>query len=237
MREKLELKTQDNHIIFGTLDSNDNNRLLIFVHGFTGDQYEHHYFNATPFFMENNFDTFRFDFYARNENRARSLTESSITTHSQDLSVVIDNFKNKYDELILIGHSFGPLVILNTDLSNISKLVLWDPTTPFKNLEDKNAIFNQSLDKYIFRRSVDFLVSKQMVEEWMSADLKDLVRKVSIPCKIIFAGDYNKPELWKPYLPEFKVEHESVIIENATHGFVEEGTEQKLFEETLKWIE
>jgi len=116
MREKIALKTQDNHKIFGTLDLNDNSVLLIFVHGFTGNKDEHHYFNAVPFFMKNNFDTFRFDFYARETNHARPLAESSITTHSQDLEVVIDHFKDKYDELILIGHSLGPLVILNTDL-------------------------------------------------------------------------------------------------------------------------
>jgi len=75
-----------------------------------------------------------------------------------------------------------------------------------------------------------------MVDEWMSADLNSLVEKLSIPCKIIFAGGCNKHELWKPYLLKFKVEHVYVIVKNATHGFIEEGTEQKLFEEALKWI-
>ena len=235
MREKTELKTQDDYIIYGTLDSNNNKTLLIFVHGFTGGQDEHHYLNAAPFFIKNNFDTFRFDFYSRNNN-TRPLAESSITSHSKDLKLIIDNFKDKYGELILIGHSFGPLVILSTDLSDISKLILWDPTTPFKNIKDKNASFDSSLNKYIFHWGMDFLVSKQMVDEWMSADLNSLVEKLSIPCKIIFAGDCNKHKLWKSYLPKFKVKHESAIIEGATHGFIEEGTEQKLFEETLKWI-
>lgn len=87
--------------------------------------------------MDNNFDTFRFDFYAKQNNNARPLVESSITTHSQDLKVIIDNFKDKYDELILVWHSLGPLVILSTDLFNISKLVLWDPTTSFNNIKEK----------------------------------------------------------------------------------------------------
>lgn len=75
-----------------------------------------------------------------------------------------------------------------------------------------------------------------MVEQWMSIDLNSLIEKLTIPCKIIFAGAYNKHELWEQYLPKFQVKFESVIIGGATHGFIEEGTEQKLFEETLKWI-
>jgi len=235
MRKETQLKTDDNYIIYGTLDSNNNQRLIIFVHGFTGNKDEHHYFNAVPFFNKKKFDTFRFDFYSRNIH-ARPLTESCITTHSKDLRSIIDNFKDKYDELILIGHSFGPLVILSTDLSNITKIILWEPTTPFKNIEDKKATYDSNLNTYIFQWGMDFLVSKTMVDEWMSADLNYLVEKLSIPCKIIFAGNSNKHELWKPYLNKIKAQNKSVIIDGATHGFIEEGTEQKLFEETLKWI-
>ncbi len=235
MRKEIQLKTNDNHIIYGTLDSNNNSTLLIFVHGFTGDKDEHHYFNAVPFFIKRGFDTFRFDFYSREIN-ARPLVDSSITTHSKDLRLIIDNFKDRYDELILIGHSFGPLVILSTDLSNITKIILWDPTTPFKNIEDKKATYNSNLNTYIFHWGMDFLVSKTMVDEWMSVDLNYLVEKLSVSCKIIFARNSDKHKLWKPYLNKIKAQNNSVIINGATHGFIEEGIEQKLFEETLKWI-
>ncbi len=235
METQVQIKTFDNHIIYGTLNSNNNSTLLIFVHGFTGNKDEHHYLNATTFFTKRGFDTFRFNFYSR-EIDARSLTESSITTHLTDLELVINNFKCNYNKLILIGHSLGALIILSTDLSNISKLVLWDPTTPFKSIKDKKAIFDPNLNKYIFHWEVDFLINKQMVKEWMHIDLNHLVKELSIPCKIIFAGNYNKHELWKPYLNKFKVKNDVTIIKNATHGFIEEGTERKLFEETLKWI-
>ena len=89
MKDKIELKTDDNHIIYGTLDSNNNSTLLIFVHGFTGNKDEHHYFNAVPFFIERGFDIFRFDFYSREIN-ARPLIDSSITTQSNDLKLIIN---------------------------------------------------------------------------------------------------------------------------------------------------
>lgn len=236
MREKIQLKTNDNHIIYGTLDSKNNKTLLIFVHGFTGQQDEHHYLNAVPFFIKNNFDTFRFDFYARQASCARPLAESSITTHTEDLKLIIDSFKDKYDNLVLIGHSFGPLAILNTDLSNISKLVLWDPTTALNNLKDKNIEYNSSLDKYILHWGMDIIVGEKMIKEWQSLNLNQLIEKLSIPCKFIFAENSSKHESWKPFLNKIKAKNESVIIEGATHGFIEEGVEQELFEETLKWI-
>jgi len=235
MRDKIELKTEDNHIIYGTLDSNNNKTLLIFVHGYTGSQNEHQYFNAVPFFTKNDFDTFRFDFYSKNKN-GRSLNDCSLTNHSDDLNLIINNFKDKYDKLIVIGHSLGGLVILKSDLSNVSKIILWDPTTPFKDLKHRNATYDSNLDKYLVKGKMDFFVGKKLIDEWMFSDFNILLPKIKIPCKIIFAGNNNKFELWKPYLDKIQVEHEFVTVESATHCFIEEGTEQKLFEETLKWI-
>lgn len=57
------------------------------------------------------------------------------------------------------------------------------------------------------------------------------------PCKFIFAGNYNKQQARQPYLTEIPVEHSIASIAGASHGFIEEGTEQKLFEETFIWIQ
>ncbi|MCK5630175.1 MAG: hypothetical protein KAI26_06140 [Nanoarchaeota archaeon] len=236
MQKEIQLKTKDNHIIYGTLNSEQKSQtLLIFVHGLTGTQDEHHYFNAVPFFTKRNFDTFRFDLYSKNPN-ARRLIECSITTHSEDLKLIIDFFKNRYENLILISHSLGALVILSTDLSDISKIVLWDPTAGFNDIKEKGGVYNPELDKYILNWRMDIIIRKQMVEEWKSLTPDRLVNRITVPCKFIFAGNYNKYQLWKPFLDKIKVKNESVIVEGATHGFIEEGTEQKLFNETLTWI-
>jgi predicted esterase len=235
MRKQIQIKTPDNYIIYGTLDSDNNQTLLIFVHGITGNQDEHHYFNAVPFFTKNGFDTFRFDLYS-DKDGARSLSESTIMGHSKDLELIINNFKDKYKKIILIGHSLGAPVILKTNLSSISKIVLWDPTTGFKKIEDQEGEYCQEIDKYILHWGMDIIIGKQMVEEWKSLNIDKLIENLTIPCKFIFAGNHNKHELWKPFLNKIKVKNKSVIVEGATHCFVEEGTEQKLFEETLKWI-
>lgn len=236
MQTEIQLKTPDNHVIYGTLDSKEKSQsLIIFVHGITGNQNEHQYFNAAPFFTEKGFDAFRFDFYPREPN-VRSLSEISITSHTQDLKLIIDNFKEKYQDLILIGHSLGGLVILNTDLTDISKIVLWDPTTGFSDIKEKQGSYSSDLDKYILHWGMDIIVSKQLIEEWKSLDINNLVEKLNTPCKFIFAGNTDKHKLWQPFLEKIKTKNEIVEIENATHCFTEEGTEQKLFQETFNWI-
>ncbi|MFA6177505.1 MAG: alpha/beta fold hydrolase [Candidatus Paceibacterota bacterium] len=236
MRKEIQLTTKDGHIIYGTFDSAQKSKtLLIFVHGFTGHRNEHHYFNAASFFPEKGFDTFRFDFYGGKLN-ARLLSKVSLQEHISDLKLVIDTFKEKYDDIILIGHSLGCIVVLNTDLSDISKIVLWDPSSKLKNLKEKNAEYNADLDKYIFNSRLSIIVSKELVKEWQDVNIGNLAEKINVPCKFIFAGNHNKLEVWKPFLSKIKVANEFAIVEGASHVFIEEGVEQKLFEETLNYI-
>ena len=236
MQKEITLKTNDGHTIYGTLDSQEESKtLLIFVHGLTGHQNEHHYFNAVPFFTKEGFHTFRFNFYAEEDN-ARQSSDCSITTHVQDLEQVINHFTKKYDEIILIGHSLGPLVILSSDLSKVAKLVLWDPTSGFDKIEDKNGYYDSNLKKYVLRRGMEVILGEQMIEEWKKLNPKDLVGKITVPCKFIFSENCDKHEIWQPFLDQVKVEKDVVIIKNATHGFIEEGTELELFKETLKWL-
>jgi pimeloyl-ACP methyl ester carboxylesterase len=72
MQKELQFITVDNYTIYGTLDSASSDTLIIFIHGLTGNQYEHHYFNAVPFFNNHDYDTFRFDLYSKRKN-ARQL--------------------------------------------------------------------------------------------------------------------------------------------------------------------
>ncbi len=77
---------------------------------------------------------------------------------------------------------------------------------------------------------------KELVNEWKTIDIGKLAEKINVPCKFIFAGNYNKFETWKPFLGKIKVANEFAIVEGASHVFIEEGVEEKLFEETLNYI-
>ncbi len=238
MEKRLTLITEDNFTIYGTLNNSGaaSTKLIIFVHGLTGGQNEHHYFNAVPFFTKEGFDTFRFDFYS-DENNARQLSDCSITIHAQDLTTVVNYFKDTYDQVFLVGHSLGVPVILRTNLSPITKIVLWDPTSGMKSLEEKNCVYNEKLGKYILNWGLEIIIGQNMIDEWKEAsNLKVSVEKITKPCKFVFAENGKKYEAWKPYLQFIKVPYESAVVGGASHVFVEEGAEQKLFDETLEWL-
>lgn len=236
MRKEVTIDTPDNFTIHGTLDSKEKvNKIIIFVHGLTGRKDEHHYFNAVPFFTEKGFDTFRFNLYSRKTN-SRALSKSSITTHSSDIRTVLDYFKSTYNDIILIGHSLGALAILKSNMKDVSKIILWDPTSKIDSFEEKNATFCPELDKYILHWGMDIIISKEMIEEWMSIDIPKLLDEIKIPCHTIFAGNDVKHKLWKPYLKNINIESKSIIVDGASHCFIEEGTETKLFDETYNLL-
>ena len=235
MRKDMKIPTKDGFNIYGTLDSCESRRLIIFIHGMTGNKDEHHYFNAASFFNKRGFDTFRFNFYSRKKD-SRQLVDSTLTTHIDDLNAVIDKFTGDYDETILISHSFGGILVPNVELSKVSKIVFWDPSSGFNNLEDKSITYERSMDKYRLNWGKTILVNKLLIEQWMAVSVEELVDKVTVPCKFIFAGNNNKEDIWGPQLDKIKVPYKTSAIEGASHQFVEEGSEEKLFEETLKFI-
>jgi pimeloyl-ACP methyl ester carboxylesterase len=252
MQERITLPTSDGHTIYGTWDSaseserksdsyslRDTRRsLIIFVHGLTGNMYEHHYFNAVPFFTSRGFDTFRFNHYSAHD-EARQLSECSISIHTEDLTTVINFFMDQYqyEHMFLVGHSLGAPVILNTDLHSIKKIVLWDPTRGMKNLEEKGCYYHKGLGNYVLEWGLDILLSQEMINDWKkAADIPSQIKKIIKPCKLIFAQKCDIHEHWQPFLKDIKVPYESVVIPGATHGFNQEGVEERLFQETLAWL-
>jgi len=234
MEKILKIPTNDNHIIYGTLNSFDKkkDKLIIFVHGLSGNQHEHQYFNAVPFFCSRNFDTFRFDFYPKAKN-ARQSSQSSISTHISDLNTIISFFDKKYKKIYLIGHSLGCIVIMNANLNNIDKIIYWDPTYGFKSLEEKQITYNKNLDKYILHWGWESIISKEFLEEWQeSYDVRNYSKRLTKNCRFVFAEKSSKYLIWKDYIKNYKYS----IITNASHRFIEEGTLNKLFEESLKML-
>lgn len=240
METIVKLKTADNHTINGTLNSVDSDTLIIFVHGLTGGQWEHHYLRAPEFFNPKGIDTFKFDFYS-SEEEGRVFSETSVPVHSQDLTQVLKHFKDKYQKLILVGHSLGAPVILETNLEAVERIILWDPADGISSYDDiarKEGTYHEVGDYYTINNcGKEIIIGKPMIDSWIKAsDTEYYASKITKPCKFIFAGQESKKKSWGPYIDQLTVEHDQVTIEGASHVFFEEGTLQKAYEEMHSWI-
>ncbi len=233
MEEKVNIKTDDDHIIYGTLNypSQVTDKLIIFVHGLTGSQKEHQFYDAARFFPARGYATYRFNLYSRDE-KGRVLSDISIKTQSKDLNTVVAHFKGKYKQLYLVGHSLGGPTIMGADLKPVTAIVLWDPSIAPG--AGQNSRYDELLKKCIMRWQFEFLVSKEMIEEWKNA--RTLIQDLTRPTRVIFAGGYNIKDTWKDMLSQIPAEHDSLTIDGASHGFDEEGAQEKLYEATLEWL-
>jgi len=228
MEEYLQFETKDNKTVYGTLNYQDkkHDKLIIFVHGLTGSPNEHHYFNAVPFFNSQGFDTFRFAFYSRKDN-ARQLSECSLQTHVDDLNLVLNSLD--YKTIFLVGHSLGCSVIAKSNLGKINGMVLWEPTAGLRQKKATKISFNEALGKYILHWGREAIISRQMHEDWKNLS-EDYFGGLSVPFHVIFGRGTPSHKKWGSRFPN------ATVIERASHGFIEEGTEVQLFAATLKWL-
>jgi hypothetical protein len=59
---------------------------------------------------------------------------------------------------------------------------------------------------------MDILLSEAMVQERKEYDIKQAIKNIQIPTKIIFAGDYNKINIREEFIPHFKISLDQSIV-------------------------
>jgi pimeloyl-ACP methyl ester carboxylesterase len=236
MEELLNVDTGDGHIIYGTLNSpqEDTDLLIVFVHGITGSRKEHQFYDAARYFPAKGYATYRFNLYSRDPG-GRVLSDIDIRTQSRDLDTVVRHFIGKYGKIYLVGHSLGGPTVMGADLGPVRALVLWDPSITPDTAPGKTFYsYDEHLKKYVIRWQLEYLVTAAMIEQWKAAG--SLVRNLIKPTRIVFAGSYAIRDTWKSKLSEIPAVHDSITIEGAGHSFDEEGTQDKLYEATLDWL-
>lgn len=239
MEKQIQIKTKDGFLIYGTLafSKKKSDKLIIIVHGLGGHRNEHIHFNASNFFIKQGFNVFRFDLYSWGK-KARAMSNCSIKTHGKDLDTVTEFFGKKFKKLFVIGHSLGGLTILASHVSKFDAIVFWDPAhTKYEWKKAKSDfIYSKKLDKYIINWGTELLMSKEMFEELANGkDSSQSIKKIHKPIKIISAGKGVLQKTNKDYFKHANSPKEFVTIK-ADHNFNMEGTEEKLFNETLKFL-
>ncbi|EKD96027.1 MAG: hypothetical protein ACD_24C00214G0003 [uncultured bacterium] len=168
---------------------------------------------------------------------ARKLEDCTLSLHGQDLDAVVEYFRKRdVKKIFVVGHSFGGVSVLLSKKKDFDAAVLWDSTGDKDVLLDAQYI--KELDKYYFREGAyGFTISKKMYEE-NNKKLKPtkLIQTMHMPLKIIVAGAGILVGEGKGLFQNSNEPKAFAVIPSATHNFNEDGTEEKLFQETYSWL-
>ncbi|MEQ8552789.1 MAG: alpha/beta fold hydrolase [Cyclobacteriaceae bacterium] len=103
---KEKLKTPDNDFIACDIYQKNSGRLLIVQHGLEGDSTRPYVLGMVKAFFNNNYDVCAWNYRGCGEEmNLQPQFYHSGATH--DLEVVVDRFKDEYDDITLVGFSLG----------------------------------------------------------------------------------------------------------------------------------
>lgn len=240
--KEIKIKTPDKFTIYGTLvgGAKKSEKLVIFVHGFTGHRNEHIFFNGAKFFAEKGIDSFRFDLYT-GEKKARHFRKTKISLHGEDITTVVGHFKKQYKKIYVVGHSFGGTSLLFTDSTLVNGLIFWDASWIDQDKEKRLWPYNKSLDAHILDWGIEYVVGKGFQAELKNfPDCGELIRKIHKPTIFITAGSDRakgaNAKAGKRYFAKANKPKSLVNIPTADHNFNTFADEGRLLEETYKFI-
>lgn len=239
-KEKI-IKSHDGKNIYGTFSRSlkKTKNLIIFVHGFIGNSNEHIFFNGAKLFNNKGFDTYRFNLYAGDGKNTRNFSDTKISLHGVDINTVIKNFRNKYEHIYLIGHSYGGTALLFTEQSMVDGYIFWDASLIDSDKENKwwSGKFNLNLNSYILDCGMETLIGKNFVEELMNfPSCVELIKKINKPILLVAAGKKGNLKAGKEYYKHANRPKSLVNIKSADHNFNNWNDEETLIRITYDWL-
>lgn len=242
----LQIDGVDGNIIHGFLNTEDNDKLIIHLHGMTTYASGLLEVTSSEFFENNGFDHYRVSLYAMEET-SRTLPESTIFTHTKDIETVIEYFQNqqRYKQIFITAHSFSGLVALILNPQNITAMSLWDPSFDVTTFWENNNYLTHIPEQkqYHMDYGCVYVLGEDMVEEIKNypdekcLELASLVKtptQMIIPEESIFlASPHTSPQNYrKAFAGDFDLTH----INNANHIFSYHNNRKHLFEHTLRFF-
>ncbi|MFJ8063596.1 alpha/beta hydrolase family protein [Psychrobacillus sp. NPDC096426] len=224
--------------------------LIVLLHGFVGSKVGEHrlFVKAARNFSEKGYAVFRFDFSGCGESDG-DYADVTVTKQLKEVQVVLDYVSNLKEvdanNIILIGHSLGGAVASLTAAGNqqIRKLILWSPVA--KPYEDIVAIVGDTaLQTARILGLFDyngFYVSQHFLDDLKSHHPLEAIRSYEGQLLVIHAAeDEDVPKENAVYYTESLKRGSTVnirYIKEANHTFASYSFEEKLFEETIRWLE
>jgi alpha/beta superfamily hydrolase len=237
METKLKIKTSDGKIVDGLLRGPISQPLVVLVHGLGGYANEALLYNAARYFEKNGFSSFRFNLYSWGK-KNRKLYESTFKINGQDIDAILNFLVHRgAKKIFLAGHSYGFPSILHSKLKDVVSIASWDgsflPHRHFNSMKELAAPFK---GRFMDKDSLS-VFGEGMIKEAGQVRSLSLVKAVNKPIKFITVPGRlgNLIGAKKMYKVAFEPK-ELKIIAGATHNFFEDGKQEELYAETLKWF-
>ncbi len=158
-------------VVYGTLrEVPDSPVLVVFSHGMAGSRDDLQPYAGSRALSDAGISSYRFDYYGYDAD-ARDLLECTLSDHIDDLRLVLRTLKEEAPlrPLVVVGHSLGGLVAVESRAQEIDGLVLWDATHSSlwsEGIEDEETQWVPELGLYRMRWGIDVLVSKEFLESY-----------------------------------------------------------------------
>lgn len=235
MEKEISIPASGGKKIYAKLRGSLKKPTIVLVHGLGGNMIEALHANAVRYFEKQGFCVFRFNLYDWRKG-ARRMRDCTLKTHGSDIDTVVAYLrKSGAKKIFIIGHSYGALSILHSIKKDFDNIVFWDGSY------DISKYFNtckyaKELDGRIMDWGFDVVLPEKMVKEANKIDISALLEKITVPMKIICAGNGILITGGKKMLAMIQSLKEMALIKGATHNFEENNAEELLYKETLRWL-
>ena len=239
MQKRIKIPLQGNKLLYGTLSYKESKptRLVILVHGLFDSEDTALFVKAAQYFNQRGFAVFRFNLYHWEEG-ARRFRDTTLSGHSKDVDTVASYFKKRFKSIFLVGHSYGGLTVMRSNLDYVSAISLWDPSSLIAHPPSYYK-YSRKYGKYLYRGSTDVLVEKKYVEDLRRfPDELEVIAGIEPPLQIAYAAGKEGVliESSKRYFKYANDPKQLLPIKKASHSFREEGVSKILFKEVLSWF-
>jgi pimeloyl-ACP methyl ester carboxylesterase len=253
--EKPLIETADEHILSTILERVKNqtsNSVTLMAHGIFTDKHEKGRFDRLSNKLNlSGFDVLRFDFRGHGESPMESTTFTVLGALNDYLSA-LDWCFNEYDNVNVVGSSFGGSVVLLERLFNlkkkIRKIVLLNPVIDYqgtftdaildwgKEIFSKKHIselmeFGKSNIINDFIASKDFYIQLSILFPYLA------IEKIDIPSLVFHGTKDDKVPI--SFAKKYFVGNVNVkldVVEGAGHAFKEEVYENYVYYSAVDWV-
>lgn len=237
--QPLKIKARDGMTVHGNFYPGNGKKLVIFVHGLTANYMQGICKRGQEFFTDKGYDCFLINLYSdeiKDHCRPRALYDAvTLKRHVQDVQDVYDYFKGQYNEIFLVGHSYGGLTIALSGLP-AKAMSLWDATF-LPNAFRSSALVKEGGALYLDWNDGQYhKVGEAIVAEGLAlteGEVGQAAQKITCPVQINLTDfNFKRNAKYAEYIPNHGVE-----AYEADHNFSEPEARLKLCENTYQWFE